>query len=188
MVSHLLAITPSIGPSHPWGANPSFPQALVDLSLSRAPALRGPTQAPVAAPTPMRQQRPDRSCRLVDASACRTWQPRRPPAIGVILGHASRPPSMGNATPVVKPAASLNKYRTAAATSCGAPKRPAGIRGRRAAPRALLAWLWPASEKLASVIGPSMVPGHTQLTRIFSAAWLSARLRARSTTAPFDAE
>src|SRR6218665_3244332 len=86
MVSHLLAITPSIGPSQPWGANPSFPQALVDLSLSRAPTLRGPTQAPVAGPTPMRQQRPDRSCRLVDAGACRTWQPRRPLAIGFILG------------------------------------------------------------------------------------------------------
>src|SRR6218665_356813 len=135
MVSHLLAITPSIGPSQPWGANPSFPQALVDLSLSRAPTLRGPTQAPVAGPTPMRQQRPDRSCRLVDAGACRTWQPRRPPAIGVILGHASRPPSMGNATPVVKPGGLHKKVGAGCGASGGRPKPPGGApRGRGAPP------------------------------------------------------
>src|SRR5207247_4349294 len=76
-------------------------------------------------------------------------------------------------------ASSLARQRIAAAISSGWPTRPSGCR-RTALSRQ------PASARSGAVIGVSMTPGQTQLTRTFG-AHVSAIVRVRLTTPPFDA-
>src|SRR6218665_3313304 len=76
------------------------------MSLSRAPALRGLTHAPVAVPTPARQQRPARSChpagqRRHGRSPPR-WPPPPRPHPPVVAGSGSFP------LPGVPPAGGLD--------------------------------------------------------------------------------
>src|SRR5438093_1730143 len=67
----------------------------------------------------------------------------------------------------------------AAATSAGFPNRPRGW-------RSLSGWYQLGSLKNGAVIGVSITPGHTQLTRTLG-AHVTAMVRVRFTTPPFDA-
>ena len=85
------------------------------------------------------------------------------------------PPSTTSAEPVQKDALRVHRNKTVSATSDGVPKRRSGMWSSWAC-------LTSGAKSIGAVIGVSMTPGTTALTRIPSAAHCADRLRVSDST------